>query len=53
MPCPTSVTELEMSLFDLRYAHTRVADGAAVRSLVESIERFGQLSPVVVTLVIC
>jgi ParB/RepB/Spo0J family partition protein len=48
MPCPTSVTELEISLFDLRYAHTRVADGAAVRSLVESIERFGQLSPVVV-----
>lgn len=48
MPCPASVAELEISLFDLRYAHTRVADGAAVRSLVESIERFGQLSPVVV-----
>lgn len=48
MPCPTSVAEIEISLFDLRYAHTRVADGAAVRSLVESIERFGQLSPVIV-----
>lgn len=42
------VTELELSFVLPRYAHTRVAEPAAVRRLADSLERFGQLSPVIV-----
>jgi ParB/RepB/Spo0J family partition protein len=48
MSCPSSLTEIELAFLDLRYAHTRVASPAAVRALVDSIGRFGQMSPVVV-----
>jgi len=43
-----TLTELELAFVVPRYAHTRIAEPAAVRRLSQSLERFGQLSPVIV-----
>ena len=40
--------EFELHTLDLRYAHTRVANRRTQDSMTRSIERYGQLNPVVV-----
>lgn len=45
--CFTEIREIEMSSHVLRYAHTRVKRPERVSSLVSSIERCGQIVPVI------
>ncbi len=40
--------EIELNTLDLRYAHTRVSNRRTADSMTRSIERYGQLNPVVV-----
>jgi ParB family chromosome partitioning protein len=40
--------EIELRTLDLRYAHTRVANRRSQDSMTRSIERYGQLNPVVI-----
>ncbi|MFC1835437.1 ParB/RepB/Spo0J family partition protein [Thermodesulfobacteriota bacterium] len=40
--------EIELNALDLRYAHTRVSNRRTQDSMTRSIERYGQLNPVVV-----
>ena len=40
--------EIELRTLDLRYAHTRIANRRTQDSMTRSIERYGQLNPVVV-----
>lgn len=42
----TPVEKIEIAHLNLRYEHTRIRQPAAVLKMVESIERFGQLMPV-------
>ena len=46
-PC-REVKEIEMAHLDLRYAHTRIERPERVLALASSIERFGQILPVIV-----
>lgn len=43
----TEIREIEMGCLELRYAHTRVKRPERVSSLVSSIERCGQIAPVI------
>jgi len=43
-------TEIEIGHLDLRYAHTRIPKPKLLRMLMSSIERYGQLTPVVCVL---
>jgi len=44
----SSLAAIEIAHLNLRYAHTRIRSVAAVLRLAEAIERFGQISPVLV-----
>jgi ParB family chromosome partitioning protein len=43
-----TIKEIELSLLELRYAHTRIERPEGVAALAASIDRFGQLIPVTV-----
>jgi len=45
--CFTEIREIEIGCLDLRYAHTRVNRPEMLFSLVDSIERSGQIVPVI------
>lgn len=49
MPCSQAieVADIELSHLDLRYFHTRIHHPGRISSLVDSIERCGQISPVI------
>lgn len=44
----SKTVEIELSTLDLRYAHTRVVNRRTQDSMTRSIERYGQLNPVVI-----
>ena len=45
--CFTEIREIEIGCLELRYAHTRVSRPEMLSSLVDSIERSGQIVPVI------